>query len=76
MGRSGGERLAQTGATERPSGCGSDGMSGGWDLPPDRRIFCAAATAADLLHPAKIDLLRDDETPPTLRWRAEFNRTA
>src|SRR6516165_6789874 len=42
-----GECLAQTGATERPSGCGSDGMSGGWDLPPDRRIFCAAATAAD-----------------------------
>jgi SAM-dependent methyltransferase len=33
-------------------------------------------SAADLLHPVKIELLRDDETPPTLRWRAEFNRTA
>ena len=33
-------------------------------------------SAADLLHPVKIELLRDDETPPTLRWRAEFNRKA
>src|SRR5262249_16486051 len=31
-------------------------------------------SAAGLLHPVKIELLRDDETPPTLRWRAEFNR--
>jgi SAM-dependent methyltransferase len=28
---------------------------------------------ADILHPVKIELLRDDETPATLRWRAEFN---
>ena len=33
-------------------------------------------SAADLLHPVEIELLRDGETPPTLRWRAEFNRTA
>ena len=33
-------------------------------------------SAAGLLHPVKIDLLRDGETPPTLRWRAEFNRQA
>src|SRR5262249_45145553 len=33
-------------------------------------------SAADLLHPIKIELLRDNETPPTLRWRAEFNRKA
>jgi len=32
--------------------------------------------AAGLLHPVKIELLRDDQTPPTLRWRAEFNRKA
>src|SRR6516225_1544635 len=32
--------------------------------------------AAGLLHSVKIDLLRDDETPPTLRWRAEFHRKA
>jgi hypothetical protein len=31
-------------------------------------------SAAGLLHPVKIELLRDDQTPPTLRWRAEFNR--
>jgi SAM-dependent methyltransferase len=33
-------------------------------------------SAAGLLYPVKIELLRDDETPPTLRWRAEFNRKA
>src|SRR5215469_14557200 len=33
-------------------------------------------SAAGLLHPVKIELLRGDETPPILRWRAEFNRTA
>jgi SAM-dependent methyltransferase len=30
-------------------------------------------SAADILHPVKIELLRDHETPSTLRWRAEFN---
>ena len=33
-------------------------------------------SAADLLHPVEIELLREDETPPILRWRAEFNRKA
>ena len=33
-------------------------------------------SAAGILHPGRIELLRDDETPPALRWRAEFNRTA
>jgi len=33
-------------------------------------------SAAGLLHPVEIELLRDDETPATLRWRAEFNRKA
>ena len=33
-------------------------------------------SAAGLLHPVEIELLRDGESPPTLRWRAEFNRTA
>jgi SAM-dependent methyltransferase len=33
-------------------------------------------SAAGHLHPVQIELLRDDETPPTLRWRAEFNRKA
>jgi SAM-dependent methyltransferase len=33
-------------------------------------------SAAGRLHPVKIELLRDDQTPPALRWRAEFNRTA
>jgi hypothetical protein len=32
-------------------------------------------SAAGLLHPVTIDLLRG-ETPPALRWRAEFNRQA
>src|SRR5215472_12891456 len=32
-------------------------------------------SAADLLHPVKIELLHD-ETSPALRWRAEFNRRA
>ena len=33
-------------------------------------------SAAGLLHPVNIELLRDDDTPPTRRWRAEFRRTA
>ena len=33
-------------------------------------------SAAGLLHPVKIELLRDDQTPPALRWRAEFHRKA
>jgi len=33
-------------------------------------------SAAGILHPARIELLRDDDTPPALRWRAEFTRTA
>ena len=33
-------------------------------------------SAAGLLHPVKIEFLRDDATPPVLRWRAEFNRKA
>jgi SAM-dependent methyltransferase len=33
-------------------------------------------SAAGLLHPVEIELLRDDEAPPALRWRAEFNRRA
>jgi SAM-dependent methyltransferase len=33
-------------------------------------------SAAGILHPASIELLRDDDTPPALRWRAEFTRTA
>ena len=31
-------------------------------------------SAGGLLHPVKIELVRNDETPPTLYWRAEFNR--
>src|SRR5215469_7012625 len=31
-------------------------------------------SATGLLHPVTIELLRNDENPPTLRWRAEFNR--
>jgi SAM-dependent methyltransferase len=31
-------------------------------------------SAASLLHPIKIELLRNGETPPTHYWRAEFNR--
>lgn len=32
-------------------------------------------SAADgILHPVNVELFRDDETPPTLRWRAEFHR--
>jgi SAM-dependent methyltransferase len=33
-------------------------------------------SAAGILHPARIELLRDGGTPPALRWRAEFTRTA
>jgi SAM-dependent methyltransferase len=32
-------------------------------------------SAAGPLHPVKIELVRNDETPPTLYWRAEFNRS-
>jgi hypothetical protein len=30
--------FGHTGATERPFGCGSDGMSADLDLAPDRRV--------------------------------------
>jgi SAM-dependent methyltransferase len=33
-------------------------------------------SAAGHLHPAKIELLSNDETPPTLYWRAEYNHKA
>ena len=32
-------------------------------------------SAAGLTHPVKIELVRNDETPPTLYWRAEFSRS-
>src|SRR5262249_4430204 len=66
----GGTLLIIAHATEQ-SAPGRDPASFPWPL-----TRAEIDSAADLLHPVKIELLRDDETPPTLRWRAEFNRKA
>jgi SAM-dependent methyltransferase len=66
----GGTLLIIAHATEE-SAPGRDPSSFPWPL-----TRAEIGSAAGILHPARIELLRDDGTPPVLRWRAEFSRTA
>jgi hypothetical protein len=59
--------------TERPFGCGSDGMSADWDLLPDRRIRRRSTAASASEEHGNLDLVRigADGSPHWLRvWPA------